>query len=54
MQLWQIENYITNTSCRYTDIKQDIAEELDSLRHEGAELENVTTKMSSFQIRAVR
>ena len=28
-------------ACRYNDIKQDIAEELASLREEGATLENV-------------
>ena len=29
-------------ACRYNDIKQDIAEELASLREEGATLENVS------------
>ena len=32
---------LKNSSCRYTDIKEDIAEELDNLREEGKALENV-------------
>ena len=32
-------------ACRYNDIKQDIAEELASLREEGATLENVSDQI---------
>ena len=46
----KIENQFTTLNhflfwifaCRYNDIKQDIAEELASLREEGATLENVS------------
>ena len=35
--------YLTIHSGRYNDIKQDIAEELEGLREEGATLENVSS-----------
>ena len=35
--------YLTIYSLRYNDIKQDIAEELEGLREEGATLENVSS-----------
>ena len=31
--------------CRYTDIKEDIAEELENLRDEGKALENVKKRI---------
>ena len=33
---------------RYTDIKEDIAEELDNLRDEGATLENVSQNIKVY------
>ena len=43
--------FLTIYSGRYNDIKQDIAEELEGLREEGATLENVS---SNFRQRVSR
>ena len=40
--------YLTIYSGRYNDIKQDIAEELEGLREEGATLENVSSNLDNF------
>ena len=39
--------YLTIYSGRYNDIKQDIAEELEGLREEGATLENVSSHLDN-------
>ena len=42
-----INRYLTIYSGRYNDIKQDIAEELEGLREEGATLENVSSNLDN-------
>ena len=39
--------YLMIYSGRYNDIKQDIAEELEGLREEGATLENVSSNLDN-------
>ena len=49
-EILQNTNNLTNLtiySGRYNDIKQDIAEELEGLREEGATLENVSSHLDN-------
>ena len=50
-EILQNTNNLTNLtiySGRYNDIKQDIAEELEGLREEGATLENVSSNLDNM------